>query len=135
MGELQGGAQRRIKCTNRHAMLEVLDRTLPRILVPQIGELIALLLCAQQLRASLEAALRQAAAAGGAQTKSLACVLENTWRSTVGVACYGVLVTPFREIAGGVYLWVHDDDDVIGIGYANADADLAPLEAMVKSAR
>ena len=89
----------------------------------------------EQLRASLEAALRQAAAAGGAQTKSLACVLENTWRSTVGVACYGVLVTPFREIAGGVYLWVHDDDDVIGIGYANADADLAPLEAMVKSAR
>jgi len=50
--KLQGGAQRRVAGANRHAMLEVLDRALAWILIPQVGDLVAML-CAQQFRASL----------------------------------------------------------------------------------
>lgn len=89
----------------------------------------------EQLRVGLESALRQAAASAGATTKNLTCVLEYAWRSTTAVACYGIVVAPFREMPAGAYLWMHDEDDVIGIGYANADGNLGPLETMARTAR
>lgn len=89
----------------------------------------------EQLRSGLERGLQQTAAAAGATTRSLACVLESTWRTEQAVACYGVVVLPMRTVPCAVYLWVASDDDVVGIGYATGDGTLDPLEAMARTAR
>jgi hypothetical protein len=89
----------------------------------------------EELRRGLETALRQAAAGGGAMITNLSCALESSWRPAIGVACFGKLVLPHMEMPAGAYLWVQNDDDVVGIGYATAEGNLDQLEVMARSAR
>ncbi|HVV83664.1 MAG TPA: hypothetical protein VHE35_11375, partial [Kofleriaceae bacterium] len=89
----------------------------------------------ERMRTGLEASLRQAAAQAGAEARGLACAYDTSWRSGQAVACYGRVVLPARELPGGAYLWVENDDDVIGIAYASSDGALDPLEQMARTAR
>jgi hypothetical protein len=88
-----------------------------------------------QLLKTMEASLRQAAAASGADGKNVSCVIDREVRGDAALACFGRFEQLGRTLPVGVYVWIAGNDDAIGVAYAKLDGSLTPLQDMVRTAR
>lgn len=85
--------------------------------------------------AMIETAFRQGAAGSGVEVSDLNCVTERSWRAEAGTVCYARAARPEGTLAGGLYLWMVGNDDLVGIAYGRTQGSLEALERMVRSAR